>query len=669
MESSESRRGHDPVKRKSSLSIFLYGILFSAVLFSLSIFQPPIYDFLNYRVYDTFLVALPRNEGAPSPVLIVDIDERSLTEYGQWPWPRNRLATLVKKLEEQGVRSIGLDMLFAEADRTSIETIQKELRRDFGIDFAFQGLSRALHDNDRSFADVLSRRTAVLGYQFLFDEASKSDGCHLHPLPANSLGRINAEKTAGRFMQARGVACNLPILSRAAGASGFFNIAPDPDGILRRAPLLIEYEGKLYPSLALATLMRAMPSEGILLKWGKDGPDSLSWNKTEIPLSPNGTVLIGFRGKGKTFDYVSAGDVLSNRVPKERIQGKISFVGTTASGMKELKTTPFDPVFPGVEVHATIVDNILKREFLLQPKWASGLESLLVLALGILAAFILSRAGAGWSSLFLTVLAAGIWQGSSLIFRSGGIFISPVAPLMVLAGNFSLLTFLKFRREERRVRERTRELAMVQEATIESLSSLVETRDPETGGHIKRTQNYVRILAEHLRNRPRFREILDEENIDLLCKSAPLHDIGKVGVSDRILLKPGKLTELEFEEMKKHTLYGRDALQSAEKKLGKISFLRFAREVAYTHHERWDGSGYPEGLVAEQIPISGRLMALADTYDALTSRRVYKAAVPHEKAAEIIRDGKGRHFDPEAVDAFLESQEKFQEIALRFIDF
>jgi len=142
---------------------------------------------------------------------------------------------------------------------------------------------------------------------------------------------------------------------------------------------------------------------------------------------------------------------------------------------------------------------------------------------------------------------------------------------------------------------------MVQEATIESMSSLVETRDPETGG----TSNAPRIISASGRipqETPRFRAFLDDESIALLCKSAPLHDIGKVGVSDRILLKPGKLTDQEFDEMKKHTVYGRDALFSAEKKLGTISFLGCAREIAYTHHEKWNGSGYPEGLRGEQIP-------------------------------------------------------------------
>jgi len=209
---------------------------------------------------------------------------------------------------------------------------------------------------------------------------------------------------------------------------------------------------------------------------------------------------------------------------------------------------------------------------------------------------------------------------------------------------------------------------MVQEATIESMSSLVETRDPETGGHIKRTQNYVRILAEALKKRSGFYSFLDDESIDLLCKSAPLHDIGKVGVSDQILLKPGKLTDAEFEEMKKHTIYGREALISAEKKLGTISFLRFAREIAYTHHENWDGTGYPEKLKGEQIPLAGRLMALADSYDAITSKRVYKAELPHEKAVQIIIEGKGNHFDPDVVDAFLEAKEDFHRVSQKYAD-
>ncbi|NJM13608.1 MAG: two-component system response regulator [Synechococcaceae cyanobacterium SM1_2_3] len=222
---------------------------------------------------------------------------------------------------------------------------------------------------------------------------------------------------------------------------------------------------------------------------------------------------------------------------------------------------------------------------------------------------------------------------------------------------------------EIKVRERTHELAMTQEVTIESMAALAEYRDPETGGHIQRTKNYVRVLARRLQNQPRFKDILTDEVIELLYLSAPLHDIGKVGIRDHILLKPGKLTDEEFEEMKRHTVYGRDALKVAADKLGDNSFLRFAMEIAYSHQEKWDGSGYPEGLKGEAIPVSGRLMALADVYDALISKRVYKPPFTHQRAVEIILQGKNAHFDPEMTDAFMEIQEEFRQIALRFVDF
>jgi adenylate cyclase len=666
MVDSESKK---PIIRRDwrySQRVLLYGILFSVILFLVGLAKPTLTDFLHNRVYDTLLSA---NTGQPSPVpVIVDVDEKSLQQYGQWPWPRYRIAILLDKLRGLGALGIGLDMMFAEEDRTSIEMIRKELSHDFGIELGFKEIPLDLRDSDKRLADSLSRGNVVLGYQFLFEEGSNSDNCLLHPLHINKLGHVREEESSGVFIKARGVSCNLKMLSQAAGASGFFNVSPDPDGILRRVPLVIEHQGKFYPSLALATLMRSLGVKDVLLKTDDSVAESLCVNKTVIPLTSRGNLLIRFRGKSKTFEYVSAADILSDRVPKGKIQGKIVFVGTSASGMKELRSTPFDPIFPGVEVHAMVVDNILKKDFLSRPKWAPGLESLLALGLGLLSTLVLAWTGAGWSSLLLGGAGVGVWQASVWTFRTESIFISPILSLIVLVCNFSLITFLKYWHEEQRVRERTRELAMVQEATIESLSSLTETRDPDTGGHIKRTQNYVSLLAEYLKDQPKFSAFLDDETIDLLCKSAPLHDIGKVGVSDKILLKPGKLTEQEFEEMKKHTAYGRDAILAAERKLGNISFLRFARDIAYTHHERWDGFGYPEGLKGDQIPISGRLMALADAYDAMTSERVYKSQFPHEKAAQIIAEAKGLQFDPDVVDAFLEVKENFQKVALKFAD-
>lgn len=217
--------------------------------------------------------------------------------------------------------------------------------------------------------------------------------------------------------------------------------------------------------------------------------------------------------------------------------------------------------------------------------------------------------------------------------------------------------------------ERTLELQLTRDVTIHSLASLAETRDNETGGHILRTKNYVRALANALRDHPRFQNELNDETIELLYKSAPLHDIGKVGIPDRILLKPGKLDTDEFEIMKTHAALGGEALERAEAELGSTSFLFYAREIATTHHEKWDGSGYPNGLKGDDIPLSGRLMAVADIYDALISKRVYKPAFSHEKAMKIIREGRGNHFDHDLVDALLKTEHEFRDIAARYSDF
>ncbi len=218
------------------------------------------------------------------------------------------------------------------------------------------------------------------------------------------------------------------------------------------------------------------------------------------------------------------------------------------------------------------------------------------------------------------------------------------------------------------VKDRTKELSLTQEATIEAMASLAEWRDPETGMHIKRTQKFVKVLAEHMAEWENYADKLDAKTIELLYLSAPLHDVGKVCIPDAILQKPGRLTEDEFEQMKQHTLRGRDALSTADSKLGSDSFLRIARTIALNHHERWDGKGYPRGLAAEEIPLPAQLMSVADVYDALTSRRVYKPPMPHEKAKQLIVEGRATQFAPDVVDAFLAIEDVFIQIAADFAD-
>jgi len=279
--------------------------------------------------------------------------------------------------------------------------------------------------------------------------------------------------------------------------------------------------------------------------------------------------------------------------------------------------------------------------------------------------------------IFLTAMSEAKDETEGLDMGAVDYITKPINPAIVLSRVHNHLQ-LKAARDllrnqneylEREVAIRTEEVVAIQDVTIRAMASLAETRDNETGNHIRRTQRYVKVLALALQSHPRFSPELTGAAIESLYKSAPLHDIGKVGIPDRILLKPGKLDFAEFEIMKTHTTLGRDAIVHAEADLGRpIEFLRYAKEIAYSHQEKWDGSGYPQGLAGDAIPLSARLMAVADVYDALISKRVYKPAFSHEKAVAIITDGRDKHFDPDVVDAFLQIADHFKEIAAQFAD-
>lgn len=271
--------------------------------------------------------------------------------------------------------------------------------------------------------------------------------------------------------------------------------------------------------------------------------------------------------------------------------------------------------------------------------------------------------------IFLTAMTDDQDEEQGLAIGAVDYITKPFRPKLLMARVHNHLE-LKHHRDhlESLVKARTKELQVTQQVTIESMATLAEYRDPETGGHIRRTQHYVRSLAEHLLEHPSYKAHLSPEIIEIVFRSAPLHDIGKVGVADRILLKPGKLDDDEFEQMKLHVNYGRDAIAAAEKSLGSNSFLQIAREIAESHHEKWDGSGYPSGLSGSSISIFGRMMAIADVYDALISKRVYKPPFSHQKAVSIILEGKGTHFDPQIIDVFQAMQDEFCAIAQTYAD-
>lgn len=221
---------------------------------------------------------------------------------------------------------------------------------------------------------------------------------------------------------------------------------------------------------------------------------------------------------------------------------------------------------------------------------------------------------------------------------------------------------------EERVRERTAQLERTQHVTVFSMARLAESRDPETGQHLERMQRYVREIAIEMATWPKYDRIIDSGFVETLYYSSPLHDIGKVGIPDAILLKPGKLSAEEFEIMKTHTLVGGDTLKAADEEAGGNSFLTMGREIAYHHHEKWDGKGYPFGMLGPDIPLAARIVALGDAYDAMTTRRPYKEAYSHEKTKALILEATGSHFDPDVVEAFLKREHKFVQIQKQYQD-
>lgn len=276
--------------------------------------------------------------------------------------------------------------------------------------------------------------------------------------------------------------------------------------------------------------------------------------------------------------------------------------------------------------------------------------------------------------IFLTAMTSLESQLHGLQLGAVDYIFKPIEPAILMARIRNQLELKQARDQlktqnvwlEAEVARRTHENDITQMVSIRALAHLAETRDPETGNHILRTQGYVEALARRLQDHPRFASTLTDRYIDLLKRSAPLHDIGKVGIPDAILRKPGKLTAEEWTVMQTHAQLGAQAIEKAERDASEdVAFLALAKEIAHWHHEKWDGSGYPDGLSGDAIPVSARIMAIADVFDALISRRVYKEPMPYEATVAIIAEGRGQHFDPDMIDRFIAAIDEFIAIAER----
>jgi adenylate cyclase len=356
---------------------------------------------------------------------------------------------------------------------------------------------------------------------------------------------------------------------------------------------------------------------------------------------------------------------MQNRVPAGAFADTLVMVGTTALGTREVVATPLDTLFVGVEVQATVADNLLQRDFFGRPQHAVVIETILVLLLGIAATLVVRRLGGTWGSGAVIATTAALWASCAALLSSTGSFVSPLFPTIGLGASLAAMTVAGLVVERRRADRAGVEKEGSQRLMVQTLLSLTGIRDAETGRHSRRTQRYARVLAQELARHPLFRDYLTPDRIELVASLAPLHDIGKVGVPDAVLNKPGQLTPEERAEMRRHPEYGRDVILKAEREAGIHDDLTLsvAKDIVYTHHEKWDGTGYPQGLHGAEIPIPGRLMAVVDVYDAVRTRKLYETPVSQHEAVALIIRGKGTHFDPAVVDAFLRVSPIFDELS------
>jgi adenylate cyclase len=622
--------------------VVLCGLVPTLVAALLSLYRPALLRNWEYGAYDAILRATPTR--APGGrVVIVDIDDRSLTTVGQWPWRRDVIGQLISRLRDLGAATVALDIMFAEPDR-------------------FEGTGTT---PDEQLAETLREGRVVLGYAMTFDPPRAGQvPCVLHPIGLAIMRRDDS--TEDPFFQATGSICNLPMLSRAANASGFMNAAPDPDGLLRRIPVLMAREGHIYPSLGLTTVRSITGARDVSLRVANVNASSLVMDDRGVPLDGQSNLLLRYRGPKRTFPYVSAVDVLRGQSPPDTFKDKLVLVGTTALGTREVVSTPLDTLFAGVEVQATVADNLLQGDFIYRPEYAVALETQIVIGLGLISALLVRRFGLAAGAAAVVASLALVWFGPVVLMSRSGMFLSPLFPTMGLTMALAAMTVARFTSERQRADQAGEEKVTSQRLMVQSLLSLTEVRDAETGKHSRRTQAYTRVLAQQLSRHPNFRDYLTPDRVDLLARLAPLHDIGKVGVPDHILHKPGALTPEELVEMRKHPGYGRDVIVHAEDHAGVHDdvILTLAKDIVYTHHEKWDGTGYPQGLTGSNIPIPGRVMAIVDVYDASTTRQLYRQSLSHDEAVAFILKGRGSHFDPDVVDAFLQVSPVIRDLSM-----
>jgi adenylate cyclase len=380
------------------------------------VIYPKVFEPFENKLNDSMFLFRGEKK-ADENVVIIDIDEKSLKELGQWPWSRNKVAKVLQNLTDYGVAIIGLDVVFAEYDSSSPKKVLTEL----GIN------SKDAKDYDKILANTIASTPTIVGYVFYLTD----DGFNEKLSPKNSAILIEKNKPEKSFLiKPYRTILNIPEIQEAAYSNGYFNTIPDQDGIVRSIPMLMDYDGALYPSLSLEMIRILLDERKITLKYFNQGAEYIQIGDVTIPTDTFGRMMINYRGEQHRYDYISAVDIYNKQVSPERLAGKIALLGTSASGLLDLRSTPFDSVYPGVEVHATAIDNILNGDFLSKPPWIIGTDIVDILVCLIIAFVILLIPSALLSFGIFTAFIFGIFYLHYYYLTTEGLLLNTFFPVI-----------------------------------------------------------------------------------------------------------------------------------------------------------------------------------------------------------------------------------------------
>lgn len=465
-----------PSSNSTSLfkTLLLNSILLIFILSAGYLFSPGIIKSLNLKTTDIILSNV-KNKKQPQEILVVDIDEKSLKKYGQWPWPRYRMAFLLEKISAGGAKSIGIDILFPEKDRTSPIIWQKTLEEDFGFSIDISGLPEKFLDNDILLAKVLSNGPFVPGYEFLFKRTNGSGhNCNLQPVSLVQKQSATGRQPALHLLKAKGVICNCVPLNMTTTLSGFLNGAPDFDGFFRRLPLLVQYNGRIYPSFTLAMLMRFKGEKIVTLEKSSTGIVTLFLGNLHIPTDNRGNFLFGppvLNGK----KHIPATDILEDHFSPDLFKNKIVIVGSTASGLTQYYPTVFKPDMSLLDLHKYSLESILSEI----PTIRTPLFNLYEVATAFFLCLILLAGVVTLNTFFSTLLFLvclfASWAAAIFVYRASGYLFSPFFPTIMLIINFSQLHLLRFRHFQIKAKAETQKTFSLLQDREKALRSILTT--------------------------------------------------------------------------------------------------------------------------------------------------------------------------------------------------